>query len=171
MLFANEKSGSVTYPSAHQRRSLLKRHRIRQLDRIRRIRNHILSQTPIILKSSQRRILAKPNVVTPLFSQRSLTLLASSTSVPEQQSSNAVTDFPAVDLGSHSNDCAHGLVTGGDGSFGFVDAFEDLVVCVAVACGSDFEEQIIWSGFRGVDVVQLVGCVVLQTLSVPMSGK
>jgi hypothetical protein len=57
--FKDENSGSVTHPSAHQRRSLLKRHRIRQLDCIGSIRNHILSQTSIIFKSGEGRIFAK----------------------------------------------------------------------------------------------------------------
>lgn len=90
--------------------------------------------------------------------------------MPEQQSPDAVTDFPAADLGPDGNDCAYRLVAGRDGGFGSVDTFEDLVVCVAVACGADFEEKIIWSGLWSVDAVDLVGCVILQRLSVLMNG-
>lgn len=62
-------------------------------------------------------------------------------------------------------------MTGGDRSFGLVDTFEDLVVCVAVARGTDLEEQVIWSRLRGVDVVYLIRCVVLRQVSALMNSQ
>ena len=53
-------------------------------------------------------------------------------------------------------------MTGNDRSFGLVDTFEDLVVCVAVARSPDFEEDVVWAWLGGVDLVKLVGCVVLR---------
>lgn len=62
-------------------------------------------------------------------------------------------------------------MTGGDRSFGLVDTFEDLVVCVAIARGTDLEEQVIWSRLRSVDVVYLIRCVVLRQVSVLMNSQ
>jgi hypothetical protein len=161
---------SVTHPSAHQRCSLLKRYRIRQFDCVICIRNHVLSQPSIILKSGQRGILAKPKVITTLFFQRPLTLWTRSASVPEQQSSDAIANFPTVNVGSQGDNCAHGLVAGGDRSFGLVDPFIDLVVCVAVARSPDFEEEVVWAWRWSVDLVKLVGCVVLRQPSDLVNG-
>ena len=56
-------------------------------------------------------------------------------------------------------------MAGGDWSFGLVDTFVDLIVGVAVARGTDFEEQVIGSWLWGIDVVQFVWCIVLITIS------
>lgn len=158
-----EKDGrSVTHPSAHQRCSLLKRYRVWQFDCVICIRNHVLSQPSIIFESGQGGVLAKPKVITTLFFQRPLTLWTRSAGVPEQQSSDAIANFPAVDVGSQGDNFAHGLVAGGDRSFGLVDPFIDLVVCVAVACSPDFEEEVAWAWRWSVDLVKLVGCFVLR---------
>jgi hypothetical protein len=53
-------------------------------------------------------------------------------------------------------------MAGGDRSFGLIDAFIDLVICMAVARSSDFEEDVVWAWLWGVDLVYFVGCVVLR---------
>lgn len=62
-------------------------------------------------------------------------------------------------------------MTGNDRSFGLVDTFEDLVVCVAVARGTDLDEQVIRSRLRSVDVVYLIRCVVLRPVSGLMNSQ
>ena len=59
-------------------------------------------------------------------------------------------------------------MAGGDRSFGLVDPFIDLVVCVAVARSPEFEEDVVWAWLGGVDLVKLVGCVVLRESLVSM---
>jgi hypothetical protein len=164
--YARRNNGSGTHPSAHQRCSLLERHRVRQLDCIRSIRNHIFSHGPIIFESGQRGILAKAKVITTLFFQRSLAFLTSSTSVPEEQSPDAIPKLPAVDCRPYGNDGAHRLVARGHRSLRLVDTFPHLVVRVAVARGTNFEEQVVCSWLWNVDVVYFIWFIILQYPSV-----
>jgi hypothetical protein len=86
--------------------------------------------------------------------------------VPEEQSSDAIPNLPAVDCGPYGNARAHRLVAGGHRSLRLVDTFPHLVVCVAVARGANFEEQVVSSWLWNVDVVYFIRFIILRYPSV-----